>query len=357
MRAYITAIFRKISDWINPKQPELELYPIKDSSGRVVQLVDRHYKEHLESTAPNPSQAELDEMLGKADRVRILEGGVVDANPVGKEVLLDVSGQLELEALRDAMEIKEDKRSFSHCMCHGDYAMEFYSGTSRIAVIGLHHGVSIRWDAWKYDAALKKNLDLLNWLEKNGMPQPMAEYRKDREAEEARVRRYREWAAQMHPCLAPYLQDMLSEGGGIYFFPASLPENQAPGAIHVRAKPWMEALEEAVPVPEERALLLLRWFGSGMGPWSGVPTYEVATEELLLLMPTETIVQALTSYERVPEPQVLEGAARYFAGWHFNSAKPGERTLIPPALKTQLLEHTLLSDDEDKRERAERFFL
>ena len=74
MRAYITAIFRKISDWINPKQPEVELYPIKDSSGRVVQLVDRHYKEHLESTAPNPSQAELDEMLGKADRVRILEG-------------------------------------------------------------------------------------------------------------------------------------------------------------------------------------------------------------------------------------------------------------------------------------------
>jgi hypothetical protein len=52
----------------------------------------------------------------------------------------------------------------------------------------------------------------------------------------------------------------------------------------------------------------------------------------------------------------LEGAARYFAGWHFEKKKQDERRLLTGDLRKRLLTHALRAMDTDKMERARRVF-
>jgi hypothetical protein len=138
--------------------------------------------------APDPSQRSLDAMLGRVTRVRMLDGGVSGDRPLGKDVLLDVADSESIAALRDCLAIVEDKSTFGHCMCLGDYALQFYAGRRRAATIGLHHGRSIRWSAWKHDALLRDGLRLLAWLADQGAAAPLEAYEEDqRRAEEYRL--------------------------------------------------------------------------------------------------------------------------------------------------------------------------
>jgi hypothetical protein len=99
---------------------------------------------------------------------------------------------------------------------------------------------------------------------------------------------------------------------------------------------------------------LLNWFGSGEGPWSGFPSYESTAEELLLLHKTDAILQAIRN-TKLTEEQV-EGTARLFGGWDFSKQRPNDLSLLPQDLKKRLLEHSLKSGDEDKKDRATRAF-
>jgi hypothetical protein len=69
---------------------------------------------------------------------------------------------------------------------------------------------------------------------------------------------------------------------------------------------------------------------------------EYSTPELLAAVSDETLNEDET-----------EGAARLFAGWHFNHSRPQDNALLPADLKRHLLQHSLKSTDKDKRERAE----
>jgi hypothetical protein len=109
------------------------------------------------------------------------------------------------------------------------------------------------------------------------------------------------------------------------------------------------ALAEEQPQINERLLVLLGWFGSGAGPWSGFPAYEEVPEKLLLQYSTEDLLGALGSAE-LSKAQ-LEGAARLFAGWNFGQQRPTDRNKIPKALVGRLLAQALSSADKDKRDR------
>jgi len=117
------------------------------------------------------------------------------------------------------------------------------------------------------------------------------------------------------------------------------------------------AFSSANPDRDAAIRTLLVWFGSGAGPWSGFPGYEIIAEQLLLTYPTDSIIRAAQAPDASGE--LLEGSARYFAGWEFYKRYPTDVALIPTSLKQRLFEHTLHTGDvadDDRRARAKRAF-
>jgi hypothetical protein len=118
-----------------------------------------------------------------------------------------------------------------------------------------------------------------------------------------------------------------------------------------------DALQAEIPERDERIRRLLVLYGSGVGPWNGVPGYEDISNVLLRDFPTEQIVAVAQSPNA--NDVLLEGAARYLAEWDFRHRYPQDLVLISAQLKARLLEHTLHSgdpEDNDRRERAMRVF-
>jgi hypothetical protein len=297
-------------------------------------------------------------MLNKVTRVRMLEGGVSGDKPLGEKALLDVADSESIAALCDCLAIVEDRSTFGHCMCLGDYALQFYAGRRIIATIGLHHGRSIRWNAWKHDALLRDGRRLLTWLADQGAAAPLETYEQDlRRAEEYRQAALR-WQQAMPACLRPYWDWMRVHGGDmVTFVPASLEGQDRPRQVEDatgEVTQLLHALEAEHPEPESRILALLKWYGSGMGPWSGFPSYEIVAERLLLEFATEQLVTALACHPLASAH--LEGAARYLCGYQFNTYKPGETQQIPQELRERLLTHSLGSSDEDRIRRAKAAF-
>jgi hypothetical protein len=158
----------------------------------------------------------------------------------------------------------------------------------------------------------------------------------------------------MPACLQPYWGKIKASAGHLITFVPT-----EPGAKDQRGK-WTagapeaaDALERAVPDLETRILTLFEWYGSGVGPWSGFPSYESVAEAFLLEDPIDQLVAALIDHPLTARH--LEGAARYFAGYCFTQ-KADERELIPQELKQRQLTHSLESTDEDKIGRARRTF-
>jgi hypothetical protein len=112
-------------------------------------------------------------------------------------------------------------------------------------------------------------------------------------------------------------------------------------------------LSKQFPDEQTRILALYAWFGSGEGPWSGFPSYEMVAEELLLDSQTEALIKAAKATRTA---QQLEGAARLFGGWTFRQRRPSDLARLPPDLKQRLLVHSIERADEDKRSRAHSAF-
>lgn len=117
------------------------------------------------------------------------------------------------------------------------------------------------------------------------------------------------------------------------------------------------AFTAANPDRDAAIRTLLVWFGSGNGRWSGFPGYEDVVGQLLLDYPTDRIIAAAQAPDA--SDALLEGAARYLAGWDFSKRHPQDMALIPVSLKQRLLEHTLRTGDaadDDRRDRAKHAF-
>ena len=120
-------------------------------------------------------------------------------------------------------------------------------------------------------------------------------------------------------------------------------------------EPLQAALTGQFPDKRQRIKALYAWFGSGSGYWSGYPSYEEMAEDLLLDYSTDDLLDAALAGP-LSEAQT-EGAARLFAGWFFQRDRPDDLKLLPPELKSRLLEHSLKTAiNDDKKGRAERAF-
>ena len=159
-----------------PAEPSaLQFIPDNGSTGRGTpgSMGSTALLKILLSRLDNPSQASLDLILQKTDRVRVFAGGECKGKPITRIILLDSKDPAILAALRDALCIEEDPDSLGHDMCFGDPTIELLSGNKRLAVLGFHHARAVRFDkAWKFDAALKDGWRLVEWFAANGIKEP-----------------------------------------------------------------------------------------------------------------------------------------------------------------------------------------
>jgi hypothetical protein len=210
-----------------------------------------------------------------------------------------------------------------HCMCLGTLVVE--AEASVPVSFTVHHGVSVRVGRGaEGDLALRDPAALMGWLTAHGMPFVQEEY-DDAARAGARTRLAAEaWRAQLPASLAPFFEEMQRSGG------TSRPE-------------WTKAVEAELADPVERARRLLDLFGGGVGPWNGVPSWELVPEALLLGLPLEVLLSAVGE---APPPERRQGAARLFCGWHFNTRRKHDRLGIPKELGQMLLRHVEATGDD-----------
>ena len=141
-------------------------------------IIDSTMAEFLASTGPEPSQAMLDELLAQAHAVRVHEGGCIRGNTEGKWLLMETAEPADVKSLQTALRIVDGGNG--HCMCYGDPTLEFIAADgSRLALISIHHGLSLRWSAWHFDAKLVDGRALLEWLVHRGVTEPLREFEAD----------------------------------------------------------------------------------------------------------------------------------------------------------------------------------
>src|SRR5262249_48376605 len=98
--------------------------------GNAVMAMDREQFDYMygETSAPDPAQRDLDQLLPKVTRVRALASGMFRGQAMSFEAILDTSDAQALTAFRKTLRIVEDPRTFSHCSCLGGPTLELFSG-------------------------------------------------------------------------------------------------------------------------------------------------------------------------------------------------------------------------------------
>jgi hypothetical protein len=274
----------------------------------------------------------LHELLRSGDALTVTDG-YEDA------VLYRSQSREDVLSLSAALLVTEPKQAF-HCMCDGSPAIHVLKAQREILSITIHHGTAIRASIWQSDAPLSDSEPLLRWFDSRGIPGPRREVEEEKARYQADKRALDRWLAAVPGTLSEEKEAV---------FPSDGHPSDAESSAMLRSK-----LAKGEPSPIRQVRLLFRWYGSGAGPWSGFPSYEQVPENLLLTYPTATLVAVAEATDL--SEQELEGAARLFGGWAFWKARPEDLTGLPAPLKARLLQHSLRSDNDDKRARAEHAF-
>jgi len=156
-------------------RPEEDAPIVVVQMGSAMMITDRLSYEYQHGLAKgtDPSQAELDGVLAKVDRLRVLSGGMMRDQPLGTDVLLDTRDRAEISAFRKALRVEEAPETFGHCACLGGPTAECYAGRGLVATLSFHHGHGFRWYRWKHDGRLSDPALLLAWFARHGIePDP-----------------------------------------------------------------------------------------------------------------------------------------------------------------------------------------
>jgi len=283
---------------------------------------------------PLPTQKSLDEMLSSVNRIRVIDAGMSSGKAMKGKVILDTRKPEDISSFRNVFKIDEAPSSFGYCMCLGEPTLEFYRGKRLIATVSIHHGRSIRWGKWKWDALLAGNEKLLDWLFNHNVKKPKEEYEENlRQAAESE-KQYRKWESAIPECLR-------SRWAKIDWGSPLGPDEATVSELFQIAKNNYHAQDELI-------LSLLGWYGSGVFFFKQKTAYEILPEKLLLRIETRDIIKVVTT--RKLTSSQMEGASRYFVGWEFHKQKPKDEILISTELKQLILNHVKQQKDKDKIE-------
>jgi hypothetical protein len=304
--------------------------PLVDADGRVTGVMDQLTADFLSSTDADPTQASLDAAFDGVTRVRLVgyrleptvveyDGQPYEANEMVFDVVrLDVTDPASLAELGGVLRIV-DADEYGHLLTIGEHHLELWVQDRHVHTLELLHGWdTIRWPSvWKGDGPLAEPRRLENWLLRHGITNAR-DHREEQERydAEAPLRHREDWARAMPPSLRPLWPERLGD--------------LEPDIGSARA-----LLEAAIPDPIERVQALYEWFGSSSDWWSDSPAYEDVPQMLLLEFPIEVLFAALdASNDNVV---ALYGAAKFFAGRHFDRSRKRDRQRCPEPLVQRML--------------------
>jgi len=283
-----------------------------------------------ESSTRPVKQAELDAKMAMADKIIVLELPVPKA-----KMLFSSTDRKDLEALMAAAQVVEDA-PYEYCGCLGSPVIRLYRKGRLVVEFSNHHGVLMRCSLWKSDAPVKDPEAWLRWFDDRGMTKARQEYQEEELLKKKSQADWKRWMDAMPSCVRP-LWDALGSGVGV--------EEYEKYEERVG-----KALQDAYPNPEDRIRVLLRWYGSGAGPWSGFPSYESEVEERLLEFPVADLISV--GSDASLSTTEIEALARLLSSPRFLRRHPKGLALLPEPIKRRLLTHSLASSDEFNRKRA-----
>jgi hypothetical protein len=289
----------------------------------------------MNTAGPNPTSpgnADLDAVFRGALRA---EFRVFPARSETPSVLLTVA-ELELASLREVLRLSPGPGP--HCMCAGD--MELVVIGRQQATITLHHGYTIRWPGpWDWsDAALADPDAFIGWLAARGVTRYADENAQRRDAALQRERQRERWLAAAPQYLRDWLPALEETSTGM---PRRLNEEDVNECLAV--------LRATIGNDDEIAVALLRWFGSGAGPWSGFPCYEDVPEALLVGLGTRQVLSSVAS-RPIDEP-TLGGLARYFGSHEHRKKRRVDLRTVPAELRDRMVALLVRQGDEGNVER------
>jgi hypothetical protein len=133
----------------------------------------------------------LRSQIEDTDKIRVRSGGTCHRTVSEERTLFEVVDGAAITRVIASIVIDDEGSGFN-CMCCGEPTLEFYSGTTLLASVGFHHGISLRWtDGWEGDSALDRESaeKLCVWLAEHGVDEPLNEWREHTQRDEAWERR------------------------------------------------------------------------------------------------------------------------------------------------------------------------
>ena len=230
--------------------------------------------------------------------------------PTETRVLYETTQHDEIAALARALEVEPAHGAY--CMCIGTLVFKIDG-----ANITLHHGESLRWEGSGGNAQLATPDAIMDWLSARGMPFVREEYEAAKtRADEGAIEAER-WIAAMPSSLVPFFEDMRQSGS------SSEPE-------------WTAAIEAQIPDRVERTRVMLDLYGSGVGRWSGYPSWETVPMQLVAMLPFEILIAAIGD---APPERTCAGAVRLICSWDFRKRRKKLVAKLSDAVRRRLLEH------------------
>jgi hypothetical protein len=273
----------------------------------------------------------LSRLLSEAVEVRVFDGGATAVRPLSAAPVLTIRDGASLAAIARLLEVS--KVTDGACMCLGTSAFEVVSTDESVTVVGLHHGIALRWAGWSGDALLVRGAELVSWLERRGYSGPSAQARNSARRAEEQQRLREHWERHSPACVTDLLPRLYeTDGGGL--------DEEVLSACRVR-------LAAALPDAANQVRALLRWYGAGFGRFSGYPVYETYPARILADHSIDTVVAAVGGND---DPALWAGTLRHLLSW--KSRKPSELRRVPEALWVILESHAAQHPDATLRVRV-----
>lgn len=268
----------------------------------ILDLTGRKYAEEF-NKLPVPTNERLLQLFDGVDKVVIQHCGVYNERAIGHDVVLTIDDANELRQFAKLLEIDEPKTVFC-CMCLGDYAIELYANAERSATIGFHHGISIRYDKWQGDAELAQSDNLVVFLDKLGLTQPLADKLKAKEDMQEDKVAERNWLREAPRCFAKYKT-------------ATIPE-------------LIVELNEEIKDQEAQIIALLQAYGRAYSFWTSYPVYEQIASDILNTLAFDKIIEAYVRSDR--NYKTRRGLGRYICYSEFKKIRQQKLAAIHVAV-------------------------
>jgi hypothetical protein len=234
----------------------------------------------------------LKNMISDATRLSIHASRyAIDGDDKATRPLFETDDSNDIAAVVDGIRIDESKSGF-HCMCEGTPFLKFYRGEELLAIVGFHHGRSLRWaQGWPGDGMLTRQSGsfLVDWLANHGVRGPASEIM---QAKEQQLTADRKTTRAI----------------------AGLPKEVAEAFVQ-RSDRFVEVLRRLLPDTHDQIVALLRIYGTDNSSWTELDWIDQFAEAELGDYDTDELARAVESALQGDDRRARRGAARFWQSW------------------------------------------